>query len=154
MLPGPGATQLGIFIGHTKAGLGRELINSPCKPDARVCFAPESDKSLHASEMSRRANTGSRKSSGVTCVSLHASHAEPYGRLSRIRLALCISVTTPSASLTPNARELGRLPQPAQARWRATLESSSSAASAGRAVSRPASPRSRRPGLDKRRDSP
>jgi hypothetical protein len=31
--------------------LSRELINSPGKPDGRVCFVPESDKSLHCSEM-------------------------------------------------------------------------------------------------------
>ena len=33
-------------------------MNSPGKPDARVCFAPESDESLRCNEMSRRAKSG------------------------------------------------------------------------------------------------
>jgi hypothetical protein len=42
--------------------LGRELINLPAKPDARVCFGPKSDKSLHCSEMSKKgANTRHRR---------------------------------------------------------------------------------------------
>ena len=35
-------------------------MNSPGKPDARVCFAPESDESLRRNEMSRRAMYGRR----------------------------------------------------------------------------------------------